>query len=482
MYFGEAGAEVEAEKYPELFKNSFYDLAGVVAKVNDGDAFLLIGPKGAGKSSYIEYVQLMSTDSVGQFVTKKDLGELRGALQSDSTLSRAGSEITELAWSTWLWIQLFDSVMKDQSSSCHRDPSIAGLHRELRSAGLLSGDFRSVVQAVRKKQHKFSAPKFYEYTSESSGETRVNISQLRDILEVVVTQAETSNQHMLALDGLDSAIIGSTSYWQQLAALLRACTVVHRKVRSAQSHIRVVMLCRSDVLLKIPLPDSNKIRQGWGLEFDWSYGLDTPEDSHLWDLVEKKASARGRPIANLIDTYFPQDMEVGGRTHLRRIPMPRYLMELTRGTPRDMIMLLKKIQQQAPNVTELSVRHVRAGVNAYCKDYFAGEVANELVGLVPDAIASGAVGALSRLPSRRFTRGEFLDVFRDLLTANEVSADELLQQLYLAGAVANVIPGQREDYVRFYHRRSHADVSLQGPFLLHTALTISLNLPFGARL
>jgi hypothetical protein len=370
--------------------------------------------------------------------------------------------------------------MQDLGCSLHSNSEAVALYRELRIAGIVNGDYASVVREVRRKQHKFTAPKFYEFSTESDGVKKVNIGQLRDLLIQIICEAETLSTHILALDGLDSAEIGTDSYWKQLAALIRACTAVHRRVRKARSRLRVCLLCRNDVFLKIPIPDSNKIRQGWGVELEWSYGLETPEDSSLWDLLEKKVSARGVPITNLVDLYFPEFMEVGQRTNPNKIRMPKYLIELTRNTPRDMVMLMKSIQSELLPEQDLDVRRVRAGVNSYCKHYFAGEISNELVGMVSGDVAQVILGSMSRLPGRRFSRDDFIRIVSNISGAQQSTTDEILQQLYMAGAIASIAAARDEDYFRFYHRRSYVELDLRGPFMLHNALTLGLNLPWNS--
>lgn len=479
LYFGEAAAEDEAEKNPSYFVEGYYDVGDARRRIDGGDAFLLIGPKGAGKTSYIEYLKLTS-DGHNAFIRTQDLGDLRGGLKDDATLAESGAELSELAWSTWLWCQLFDLVVGDPANTLSREPEAVALQAELRSLGVLGNDFRAVLQEVRKKSHKFSAPKFYEYRTETTGSRRLNLGQLRDLLAELVVNSSGPNRHIVTLDGLDSAVIGNESYWKHLAALLRSATVVHRRIRKAEGvHLRIVMLCRSDIFLKIPLPDSNKIRQSWGIEIDWAYGLETAKDSHLWDLIESKASKGKKTITHVVDLYFPKRMRVGDRTDSRSFPMHEYLMQLTRGTPRDMIMLLRKIQEQSRGLTELTLSSIRAGVNAYCRQYFVGEMANELVGLIPAGLSEGIISSLSRVQHRYFTREKFEEVFGNSQKKDDdyVTADDLLRQLFLAGAIANVVPG-REEYVHFYHRRSHAEVNLAGPFLVHTALALALNLKF----
>ncbi|WP_345516054.1 P-loop ATPase, Sll1717 family [Phytohabitans houttuyneae] len=479
LYFGEASAEAEAEKWPLYFVNSFLDHSGVAKRICEGDAYLLIGPKGAGKSSYVEYLRLQAPEASQFFIRREDLGELRGALKTDLSLSESGAELTELAWSTWIWTHLFDSLMADNGASPQLDPETVSLHAELRMAGVATGDFRTVLREIRRKQHKFAVPRIYEFTSASGHETRVNIGQLRDLLADIVCKARTSSTHVLALDGLDSAEIGTDSYWKQLAALLRASTRAHQQLRSAESRVRICLLCRSDVFLKIPIPDSNKIRHAWGVELKWDYGLETPKDSILWEMLEKKVAARGASTGDLLETYFPSYMEVGKRTRPRRIPMPRYLLELTRSTPRDMVMLMRYIQDELNPQQGLDIDRIRAGANSYCKYYFTGEVINELIGMVDASIAQGVISAMTRLPARRFSREDFLDLFSNQDGPSALEADTILRQLYLVGAIANYKPsGGGEEYVKFYHRRSHAELDLRGPFLLHNALTYGLNLPW----
>ena len=479
LKFGEAAAENEAEKNPELLLKSFYDPWEAEQKILDGDAFLLIGPKGVGKSTVVHYLNLKSQENgFDTFVRIADLSNL----QRQQTINRkpasgdyADEWRTELAWTVYLWLNIFSSLMEDQGSSISRDPDFVQLFNKLQRVGLISGDFRDVAVEVRKRTHKISVPgKLYEFQSESQNDGYVYASQLADVLSAGVLASTSTSLHVLALDGLDSAFIGGESYWNTLANLLRASNTVHKQLRRGSTKMRIVILCRSDVFLRIPLPDSNKIRQDWGVELKWNYGSDKAEDSFLWDLIEHKVRAGGASVSSILD-YFPSHMEYGRG---RRRAMPEYLMQLTRQTPRDIITLFKTIAEAAPRTNKLNIPMIRAGVNDYCKNYFAGEISNELTGLLPSSVATSVIGSLGRL-KRRFTRDQFGDVFSEKISGTGVTIDDLLQQLFLAGAIANIHPGRNEDYVQFYHRRSHSELNVRGPFLIHSALALGLNIPFG---
>lgn len=84
---------------------------------------------------------------------------------------------------------------------------------------------------------------------------------------------------------------------------------------------------------------------------------------------------------------------------------------------------------------------------------------------------------MTRIPRQRFSRSDIEALFVTDLEQEDFDLDDLLLQLFYSGAIANYIPGRREDYVQFYHRRSHSDLNVSGPFLLHNALTIGLNVP-----
>ncbi len=480
LKFGEAAAEDEAEKNPKLLIDSFVDRWDLERRMNEGDVFLLIGPKGSGKSTTVEYLKLKPTASGARvFANVRDLGAVLQDISGDSNMGRLEqSSQTEASWRYYVWSCLFASLMYDESSDLYRNSDCRKLMNDLRAWGIIdqngeaTGDFRSIFRSVKKRQHNFTIPgSFLPQSRNYSDNVTIHGEQIVDVLSKLVTSARTPNRHFVSLDGLDSGIIGSGNYWVVLANLLRGTNDIHRKLRSAQSSIRIALLCRSDILLKIPLPDSNKIRQGWGAELDWAYGSDNARDSYLWDLIERKARANGATVSNILD-YFPPVMTYGAG---ERSPIPEYLMQLTRQTPRDILMLFRKIAQNSVGASKLDIARIRAGVNEYCKQYFAGEIANEIAGLAPHSIATSLVGSIGRIGKRRFDRREFMDVFGNILERNSFDPDELLQQLFLAGAIANIVPGQRRDYVQFYHRRNHAELNPSGPFLMHPALALGLN-------
>nr|WP_173054711.1 hypothetical protein [Phytohabitans houttuyneae] len=101
---------------------------------------------------------------------------------------------------------------------------------------------------------------------------------------------------------------------------------------------------------------------------------------------------------------------------------------------------MRYIQDELNPQQGLDIDRIRAGANSYCKYYFTGEVINELIGMVDASIAQGVISAMTRLPARRFSREDFLDLFSNQDGPSALEADTILRQLYLVGAIANYKP------------------------------------------
>ena len=58
--FGLAAAENERSTKPYLLIDGFLDAYGYIEKIKDGDKFLVLGPKGSGKSAIGSKIELLS--------------------------------------------------------------------------------------------------------------------------------------------------------------------------------------------------------------------------------------------------------------------------------------------------------------------------------------------------------------------------------------------------------------------------------------
>ena len=81
----------------------------------------------------------------------------------------------------------------------------------------------------------------------------------------------------------------------------------------------------------------------------------------------------------------------------------RFLLELTRHTPRDFITLLNYIQGYAEESAPVSSSHILSAVRSYSVDYFVPEIKDELHGYLTPNQIDNLIALFSGLGKREFT-------------------------------------------------------------------------------
>jgi hypothetical protein len=159
---------------------------------------------------------------------------------------------------------------------------------------------------------------------------------------------------------------------------------------------------------------------------------------------------------------------------------------MTRHTPRDLLRLFEEIRKveeaESAGSRNVILRQdvVREGVLRYAKDYFVGAIRNEFAGTEggPQA-ASAAISALKSLGKQEFDRADFKKALDDLEVQVPLNDKKLLELLFYAGAIGNVVGRGDNRYMQFYHRRDESEIYLRGRFILHNALIHAWAMPYG---
>lgn len=312
----------------------------------------------------------------------------------------------------------------------------------------------------------------------------LNIFSLLPYLEEWAAGARSGNRHILFLDGLDSIFLNDSKYDESLASLVQAAYSVNQQLHEAGATGSVVLLMRNDVFSRISLrvPDSQKMRDDFGVELDWRILSGAAgESAPLMRLVNMKASRdAGRDIKVL--EYFPKHITVGRNS--RHIPRMQYVLNLTRHTPRDLLRLFDEIRkvEESGNFPSgnprLNNTVIREGVLQYSTRYFVNAIRNEFAGFDggPEAAQTG-LAALQAIGRQDFTRVDFLGRLDQTALPPGITADHLLRLFFFAGALGNLV-GVRDSHLRFFHRRDDAEIYLNGRLVLHGALCHAWNIPF----
>lgn len=491
LFFGMADAKNEASRYPEHFLRSFVNIrslvdhAAVVDALLSGSKYLLLGPKGTGKSAVAWYLKLKAHNTE-LMVATRDISELPLAeVSAFKTGESGGPGRVVTAWRLLVLCALLDVLLEDQSSSANRDPDIQRTVRELRVHGFLDPTPSRAILTASKKTIKVPLPSLGEvYARESA--TSLHLYHLVPFLEKWITEDASPNAHILILDGLDSIYLNDPQYLPTLTGLVQGVYLVNQALSGSGSSARVVLLIRNDVFTRLELPDAGKMREDFGFELDWRMLSGNPSSSSIFDLVNRKVSALLPEPVNVVEQFMPRYVQLGQYGSARQRPIYNYLLGLTRHTPRDLLRLFEYVRLASLDLPPqgngcVSQEAIREGALRYANKYFVDAVVNELVGRGQGSHdARSALDALRDMGRRKFTAGDFVrQYFGESVSRDDrARADEMLKWLFFAGAIGNVISGHSENYLQFFHRRDHNEVYLRGPLLLHNALVYAWSIPW----
>ncbi|WP_157987630.1 P-loop ATPase, Sll1717 family [Jiangella endophytica] len=480
LYFGLAAAENEVAKDPERFRRTYFDRWSLAEKVADHERFLILGPKGAGKSAAAAFVSLKWEAQLGEpsiFAKHVDFDELNRTQSPLTSLdhklvSGEMNSMTDAAWKLFLSVRLLESLLSDPASSISRDPQAIRLLSDLQEAGLASDDYPKVLRRVRERRALIRVP-FGEFGRSSSDTETLSPGQVGDAVLRLILQATTPNRHLLAIDGLDKAISENPAYWQTLAALVRVADTLRREAsKISQCHIYVMVMCRSDVFRHTQFADAPKIAADGAVHIEWHAEAADPREVLLWEYLARKAEVD----ADFLLACLPRSVRVGKQGGA--VEALRYVLEFTRYTPRDISQLFNTLQEVAGG-HQLSGRFVRAAADRFASNHFLSELIAEAVGLLPSRVVASLDGVLGSLPARKFDLNDLEAGINEEGLADVISARELGEYLFLQGAIGNY--DQSSGYVQFYHRRDTYKFKRRGSYILHNAVVYALNVPWNTR-
>lgn len=491
LYFGLSDSRNEAAEDRDAFVRTYVDIHEVTASVIRGQKFLVLGPKGTGKSALAWYLEATELDATHLALVRDSSDLPLAEVPRLQTGQDPGPERTVVAWKFILLCNYLELLLRDQSSSIHLDAEVHRVTDLLRDYGFIGDASGRALLTWSTSTITIPIPKLGNlYQRESKKE--LNIYNLLPYMQSWATDAHSQLRHVLLLDGLDSIYLNDSRYDQSLASLVQATYSLNQKLRSRRATGSIVLLMRNDVFSRIALslPDSQKMKDDLAIDLDWRVlsgqeGVNAP----LMQLVNIKA-ARGAGLESVsVLEYFPKEVTVGGRAggRQREFPTLKYLLNMTRHTPRDLLRLfeeVRKVEQSGtfpPSGDTLSQEVIREGVLRYSTGYFTNAIRNEFAGYAggPES-AAAALTALKAINARIFDAEDFATALADTDAAFAPLAKDLLRLLFFAGAIGNLVgAGQSEkSYMQFYHRRDESEIYVKGQFILHHALVHAWSVPW----
>lgn len=473
--FGRLDAKEESKVSPDLLMAGYFDFETAAYRVSTGEAWVLVGPKGAGKSACIEHLRLMWADRPDRFLSRWELGSFPVAdVTTIQVGTSPGPSSTRAAWEFLLLLRVFESLMGDNGASY--GPDVVGFKKALVTAGLIDGpDLRTKFFDWSRTQVKFNIGVFgFEGSPQDSDATPL---QLNELLRKAIASVATTSRHIIGVDGLDSFFAQSESQGESLGALLDAAFEVNTYLRDTDARTNVVLAIRHDMFAQMPSTDSAKLGDH-AVELDWSRG-GLGKGNELWSLVNSKAKASvsdqhsGLALGDVRKAYLAEPIGIGHYNDL-----PTYLLSHTRFLPRDMIALMNEVKKLHKGSGQVRQDIAKQAVKNYSETYFLREITNNLSRVLPTGSGEKVtvlLDALSAMQSREFNARSLQPELEGIVSKPELRI--LLKQLFLAGGLGVRSKSGGSVHTNFVFRRSAGGgFSFIADYVLHNSLVVAWHL------
>jgi hypothetical protein len=468
--FGYASSETEKSRNPSLLLDGFIDFESSSDKAQNGFEYLFLGYKGSGKTAIAQRIELTNTNRHDVFCRNILLGDF--PFTPFSKIVRGDNEPEAkypLAWAWLILLYLIESFSRD-SGMIHMRPDLfqASL-KALESVGLApTQDIGALVRKSSKSGFKVSIPSILDVSYDTTNSTDAgNIAGYVESLKRLMQGVTTTSKHLIIIDGLDDIITKRDAQFSALGSLFFEVGRLNEELVSWGVNAKVVVLCRTDLFEKVSNANKNKARQDSAIELDWYSDPRAPESSLLIAAANKRASISLDRDVDVFKEFFPQS--------IGRDTTEKFLLDMTRHTPRDFLQLMKNIQKNCPD-TGPNDNQVKSGARTYSINYFLPEIRDELDGYCLKGEIDGFVNAASKLGKREFFPDEIIMKLRDEKVSSDRSL-EILQTLFACSAIGNVQhrPDDRSHYT-FKFRNRNSTFNSKERVLLHKGMWKSINL------
>lgn len=464
--FGMAAAEKEKSSSPHLLIEGFLDAYGYIEEILEGNKFLILGPKGSGKSAIGSKLELLSKERE-YFLKQYYLGSFPYKPFSEII---PGKEAPETRfpnhWELILLIASLNSFIEDPSCKFQRNKMFKNVMESFKNVGVLPTE--DLTQIIRKTTHKNLKLGLQDILSggKSSGKENIpfDMKMLFRTLQEACYTLNMDSEHFIVIDGLDDVLTQRENQYKSLSALILAADRMNEKFKSNQVKAKVIILCRTDLFDKISGPNKNKIKRDSGIILDWFQDVKDLKSTNLVKLINLRTKISLNRDVDVFDEFFPKEISYGSTI--------KVLIENTRHTPRDIIQLLNEIQKHTKKRKNPTRDNIYNGLRTYSIDYFVGEIKDELTGFLKRDEVENIIQLLGTMGQSRFSLSELEIIKNKDERFKQLDLLEILDSLFNCSAIGNI----NEKYVTFKYRNRHVPINFNDDFLVHNGLRKGLNL------
>lgn len=467
-------AQEERQYAPELIDKAFVDLENILEEIDRPEKYLVIGPKGAGKSALSSKLQINSRSAWDLFVATEELEQFEFNLL-EKTGAEKGTSIGGAAtvWQMLLALRLLPLFLEDENLKSSSQ-NLMGFHEALKKYGLVSSE--SLIKIVQYTSRRGVFSKLKSVFSELSGE-RIEEEQskikdpaaiLESIKNVYAGICGANSRYYLVLDGLDHPIRNGKSNASYIADLLNAARALNTFFSSSGIQAKIIVLIRDEILSIVPDPNLAKRTVDNGIRLKWNDYSRNALESNLFTILEKRASLVGinSSATKLWYSWFPE--KIHGRDSVA------FVLDNTRYLPRDLISFFREMQGIRKN-PPFSQSDVLAALGNY-SDWFQTELSDAIVGLVEENLRTEMPSILTTL-GRDFQFSDFSKILKGYGVATDEEADMVIKELFRTSWVGNVWKtAEGTERFAWQHRKKNAVFTRDKMIRIHSGLWKSLNL------
>lgn len=440
IQFGKADADSELAYASNLLIEGYFDSYEYVENIlSRPDIFLVIGSKGSGKTALACKLKTLGSYNDSKLFVKSY--SLKDFPYNDFDQILPGKEAPEtrypMNWDFLLCVAIINSIFDDEMAELSIETDIKKARNIFGKLGLIEDiDLSDLVKTVVKKEFEINLRGCFKakFTPESSKKDLMD-KLFRGVMKFCKS-IQTPNQHIITIDGLDDVLTGRKRQLSSLSALISGTSYINKLLAMNHINVKIVLLCRMELIDRLKDPNMNKIVIDSKLHLDWYQDIGNVSDTNLVKLINHRAKTSLKKEVDVFNDYFFSGFT--SETSSADVTLKK-LLDATRYTPRDMIQLMNHIQR----VTSGSIvrpEDVKAGIKNYSKNYFKGEIRDELVGLIDNneidlvfelIMAYGKSSfTLSEIEAKassddRFSNFNFKKVFSALYNCNAIGNYEI---------------------------------------------------------
>lgn len=476
IQFGKAAAEKEKSDYPHLLIEGFLNIHGYFDQILTGDKFLVLGPKGSGKSAIGAKLELDSnkTENVGkvfvkqQYLTSFPFEPFSKIIQSNESFETK----LPIHWEYLLLISLMDLFLKDPNCKNRESDLFKQNIQCLKNLGVLPNkDFREIISKSTDKNWKVGLGDYVSYNSANKIEEKpFSIEMILSSLREICYSISTTSKHLLIIDGLDDTLDPKSDQFTALSSLILATERMNSLFRTKCIDVKVVILCRTDLYDKLPGTNTTKTKRDSAIILNWYQDQTNIHSTHLVELINLRARLSLGKEVDVFKDFFPEYLPPYDRRKTIN-----YIFDHTRHTPRDIIQLLNEIQLHCTDkiVTKDAIFE---GIKSYSQDYFVPEIRNQLNGFLSVSDIDNTIRLLSSNGSITFEYGKIEEKKYSDKRFATLDLDKILNLLFDCNAIGNDIFENGRRRVTFKFRNPHASFDPTQKIMIHKGLIKGLNL------